>query len=57
MVRLWGLAIWLIVCSSFLVVKVDLRLEMAEGRRVLQIIRIDGIMDHVALLHVAQVTV
>ncbi len=57
MVRLWGLAIRLIVCSSFLVVKVDLWLEMAEGRRVLQIIRIDSIMDHVALLHVAQVTV
>lgn len=58
MVRLWGLAIRLIVCSrSFLVVKVDLGLKMAEDRRVLQIIRIDGIMDHMALLHVAQVTV
>lgn len=58
MVRLWSLVIRLIVRTlTFLVVKVDARLEMAEGRRMLQIIRINGIMDHVALLHVAQVTV
>ena len=56
MMRLWSLVIRLIV-HTFLVVKVDARLEMTEDRWMLQVIRVDGIMNHVALFHVAQVTV
>ncbi len=57
MVRLWSLVLGLIV-RTFLVVKMHARLKMAEDRRMFQIIRINGIVDQVAVLpQVAQVVV